>query len=555
MPITAVIQMGAYISVIKLAVFLIGFFLWLPLLVWINKDAEKVHTKVPEWTTTIFLAGSLGAIVWLLIPLFVIGLLMYIVAMATVAMIYVMHRNSLVDEFQKVLTADHIKGLFVDENKQVAKISKGLVFVTANKNTVPMPQAKTPEFFGFKTSQEFFDDALWRRAGDIALVPSAGQYQVHFVIDGVVEKQPPREKEEIEFFLRYLKNLADLDVEERRKPQTGRFIVQKDGKPNEWELTTAGTTAGEQIRLKLLAEYNLIQLPALGLLPDQLEMYQNLRNGQKGVFIISGPKKTGTTSTLYAAIRNHDPFMNNINLLEKKPAGEIPNVTQNVYSLSDTGTTTYARRFQTMLRTGPDIIGVEHGEEKDVAKLACGAAGDNKMVYVTLDASSVVDAMSKWLTLVGDRDTAIDNLVGISNQRLVRKLCEKCREPYEPNRDMLRKFNIPADKIKVFYRPGPLQYDKHGKPILCENCQSTGFRGREAIFECILMTDEIKKLLKQAKSATDIANIFRHARMLYMQEQAIRKVAAGLTGINEVIRALSGSQDDKKKKPAPAAGQ
>jgi len=553
MSITAIIQMDAYISIIKLAVFIIGFFLWLPLLAWINKDAIKVHTKVQLWTAAVFLAGSVGAIVWLLIPLFVIGLLMYIIAMATVATAYIMHRNSLVDEFRKVLTVEHIKGLFTNEQKQVEKITKGLVFVTANKNTVPIPQPKTPEFFGFKTSQEFFDDAIWRRASDIALIPSAGQYQVHFIIDGVVEKQPPREKEEIEFFMRYLKNLADLDIEERRRPQTGRFIVQKDGRPYEWELTGAGTTAGEQLRLKLLAEYNLVQLPALGLLPDQLEQYQSLRNGPKGVFIVSGPKKNGVTSTFYALMRNHDPFMNNINILEKKSAGELPNVTQNVYSLSDTGTTTYASRFQAMLQTGPDIVGVEHGEEKDVARLACTAAKANKMTYVTLEASSVVDAMGKWLNLVGDRTTAIDCLVGISSQRLVRKLCEKCREPYEPNREMLRKFNIPADKIKVFYRPGQLQYNKHGKPILCENCQSTGFRGREAIFEYIILTDETKKMLKQAKNSTDIANIFRHARMLYMQEQAIKKVAAGLMSINEVIRALSGSQDAKKKRPAETA--
>jgi type II secretory ATPase GspE/PulE/Tfp pilus assembly ATPase PilB-like protein len=551
--ITATIQTGEYISIIKLAVFVIGFFLWLPLVAWISNDAQKIHTNVPRWTITIFMAGAAGAIIWLIIPLFVIGLLMYLIAVGTTGLVYVMHRNSLVSKFQRVLTVEHIKGLFINEKKQVEKITKGLVFITANKNTAPMPRSKTPEFFGFKTSQEFFDDAIWRRASDVVMTPLAQQYEVHFIIDGVAEKQPSREREEIEFFLRYLKNLADLDVEEKRKPQTGRFIVQKDGKPYEWELTAAGTTAGEQIKLKLLAEYNLIQLPNLGLLPDQLEQLQNLHNGPKGVFIISGPRKNGVTSTLYAFLRNHDPFMNNINVLEKKPAGELPNITQIVYSLSDTGTTTYAKRLQTIIRTGPDIIGIEHGEEKDVAKLACMAAKDNKMIYVTLDSSSVVETMGKWLNLVGDRKLAIDTLVGISNQRLVRKLCEKCREPYEPNRDMLKKFNIPADKIKVFYRPAHAKYTRYGKPILCKNCQSTGFHGREAIFEYIILTDENRKLLRQAKNTTDIANIFRHARMLYMQEQAIRKVATGSISINEVIRALSGLQDVTKKKPTEAA--
>jgi type II secretory ATPase GspE/PulE/Tfp pilus assembly ATPase PilB-like protein len=548
--ITATIQMGGYISIFKLVVFVIGLFVWLPLLSWVNKDAKKVRTKVQDWTMAVFLAGAIGSLVWLLIPLFVIGLLIYIIAVGTIAIIYIMHRNSLVDEYQKVLTAEHIKGLFTNQQKQVEKINKGLIFVTANKNKVPPPEPKTPEFYGFKTAQEFFDDAVQRRASDVALIPAAQQYQVQFVIDGMVEKQQPRGREEIEYFIRYLKHLADLDVEEKRKPQTGRFTVQKAGQPYEWELVTAGTTAGEQARLKLLAAHNILKLTDLGLTPEQLEQFQNLNTGPKGVFIISGPKKNGVTSTFYALIRNHDPFMNNINILEKQPIGELPNITQVVYSLSDTGTTSYARRFQSILRTAPDIVGVEHCEEdKDIARLACSAAKDNKMAYVTMEATSVIDAIGKWMNLVADKNPAIDYLVGISNQRLVRKLCEKCREPYEPNREMLRKFNIPADKIKQFYRPGEAQYDKRGKPKVCEHCQGTGFFGREAIFEFIFLTDEIRKLLKQARSKTDIANIFRHARMLYLQEQAIRKVAAGSTSINEVIRTMSGPQDAGKKKP------
>ena len=554
MPIvTATIQMGAYISIYKLAVFLIGFFVWLPLLKWVNADAKKVRTKVQKWTITVLLAGALGSLVWLLIPLFFIGLPIYIIAVGTTAVVYVMHRNSLVDQFQKVLTAEHIKSLLTNQQKQVEKINKGLVFITANKNKVPPPEPKTPEFYGFKTAQEFFDDAVWRRASDVAMTLTAQQYQVHFVIDGVVEKQPPKEREEVEYFIRYLKHLADLDVEEKRKPQTGRFIVQKDGKQYEWELTTAGTTAGEQVRLKLLAAHNILKLTELGLTPEQLEKLQNLRNGPNGVFIVSGPKKNGITSTFYALIRNHDPFINNINILEKQPIGELPNVTQVVYSLSDTGTTSYARRLQSILRTGPDIIGVERCEEdKDIARLACSAAKDNKMTYVTMEAANVNDAMGRWINFVGDKNMAIDYLVGISNQRLVRKLCEQCREPYEPNKEMLRKFNIPSDKIKQFFRPGEPVVDRRGRPKLCPHCQGTGFYGREAIFELIILTDETKKLLKQAKSKIDIANIFRHARMLYLQEQAIRKVAAGLTSINEVVRAMSGSQDAAKKKPEPA---
>ncbi|MGA2915027.1 MAG: ATPase, T2SS/T4P/T4SS family [Sedimentisphaerales bacterium] len=538
----AAIQLGAYISIIKLVVFIIGFFVWFPLLIWVNNDAKNVRTNSFKWTLTVLIAGAAGILIWLLIPLFIIGLPIYIITLGTTSIVYVMHRNSLVGEFQKVLTVGHIKGLFTNEQKQIEKINKGLLFITANKNKVPPPRPKTPEFFGFKVAQDFFNDAIWKRTSDIVLTPAAQQYQIHFAIDGVIEKQEPRQREECEFFIRYLKNLADLDVEEKRKPQTGRFTVQKDEQPFEWEVTTAGTTAGEQVKLRLFAAHNILKLTNLGLAPEQLEQFQNLRDA-KGVFIISGPKKSGVTSTFYALIRNHDPFMNNINILEKRPIGDLPNVTQIVYSLSDTGTVSYAKRFQAILRTGPDIVGAEHcDDDKGIAKLACASAKDGKMTYITMEASGVIEAIGKWINYVGDKDAAIDYLVGISNQRLIRILCEKCREPYEPNRDMLRKLNIPADKIKQFYRPGQPQA-KRGRPIVCERCQGTGFYGREAVFEIIFPNDEIKKLLKQAKTKADIQNIFRHARMLYLQEQAIRKVATGLTSINEAIRVLSGSQD------------
>lgn len=548
--ITATIQLGAYLSIFKIVVFIIAFFAWLPLFNWVNQDAKNIHTKAKDWTMALFLAGAAGSLVWLVIPLFIIGLLIYIIAVGTIAIIYIMHRNSLVDEYQKVLTADHIRGLFTNQQKQVDKINKGLIFTTANKNKVPPPEPKTPEFYGFKTAQEFFEGAILGRASDVVLIPATPQYQVNFVIDGVIEKQPPRERAEVEYFIRYLKHLADLDVEEKRKPQTGKFSVQKDGQPYDWEVITAGTTAGEQVKLKLQAAHNLLRLPELGLTPEQLAQFQKFGSDYKGVFIVSGPKKSGVTTTFYALIRNNDPFLNNINILEKEPIGELPNVTQVVYSLSDTGTTSYARRFQSLLRTGPDIIGVEHCEEdKDIARLACSAAKDNRMTYVTMEAANVIDAIGKWLHLVADKTTAFDHLAGVSNQRLVRKLCDKCREPYEPNREMLRKFNIPADKIKQFYRPGEPQVDKHGRPKVCPHCQGTGFFGREAVFELIFLTDETRNLLKQAKSKTDVANILRHARMLYLQEQAIRKVATGLTSINEVIRAISGAQAAEKKKP------
>lgn len=142
---------------------------------------------------------------------------------------------------------------------------------------------------------------------------------------------------------------------------------------------------------------------------------------------------------------------------------------------------------------------------------------------------------------------ALGTLVGISNQRLIRKLCEECKEAYIPDQELLKKFNIPADKAKAFYRAGKVQYDKHGKAVTCENCQGTGYVGRMGVFEIIRINDQLRRSILNLKSLSEIARQFRNAKMLYLQEQMLKKVLAGTTSVNEMVRVLSKQKSEGKK--------
>jgi len=544
----AAAEYGGYISPIKFAVFVALFFAWMPLVRWIHADAQAVRAKATTWTAAIAATGAGAIVIWLLAPFFVIGLLLYLIAVGATALAYVVHRNARVADFERVLTANHIRGIFVNEKKKFTAATKGMSFITANENKAPLPKAKTPEAFGFKTTCEVFEDAIWRRTSDIVFQPNPQGYSVTYSIDGVPTKQPQRTKEQMEYFIHYVKQLADLDTNERRKPQTGNFKVIKNLREFKWEITAAGSTAGEQVKLTKVEAYSLMNLEDIGLDPDQFIQLQSIRDIDQGLFIISGPKKSGVTSTLYAMLGNHDPFMNDINTLERHPAAELGNITQHIYSLADTGITTYAKKLQTVLRTAPDIIGIADCEDPKSAQLACAAARDGKIVYVTLEATNVIQALGKWLKFVPDKDSAIQSLIGILCQRLTRKLCDECKQAYQPKQDLFRKLNIPADKIKVLYRPGDVQYDKRGRPIPCENCQGTGFFGRTGIFEVAMIDDQIRTAMKQAKSLREISSHFRRSGMLYMQEQAVKKVAEGITAINEVIRKFSATPKDRKTK-------
>lgn len=542
------IEYGNYISLTKFIIFAILFFAWLPIVNWVYRDAKVVRTKEMFWTLIFFSAGAVAAVIWLLTYFFIIGLLFYLIAVAATLLVYIMHRNAKVPTFERILTANHIKSLFINEQKQITALSKGLSFITANNNEVPIPQRKTPEFFGYKLANEIFHDAIWRRTETVTFLPVPEGYRTIYNIDGAIFKQPTKAREEMEYFIRFLKHLADLNVNEKRKPQRGKFRIRSNKTNIDWEVTTAGSTAGEQAQVRQIKQHSLLKLADLGLSASQLEKLNKIRDLQSGLFIIAGPKKSGVTTTFYTMLRNHDPFLHNINTLERQPSAELANITQNIYSLSDTGTMSYAQKLQTILQNNPDIIGVSDCQDAETASILCSVARKGKLVYVTLEAPNVVEALGKWIKLLGDKDLVAETLVGIVAQRLLRKLCSKCRQPYEPNIELLRKFNIPAEKVKLFYRQAETRRDKRGKSVLCENCQGTGFFGRTAVMEIILINDELRKTIKESKTLSDIGTQFRLTKMLYMQEQALRKVIGGTTAINEVIRVFSTPKKRKVRK-------
>ena len=542
----AAVEYGGYISPVKFVIFLVLFFLWLLLIGWVYRDALEVGTKEVFWTGVVVGTGAAATIIWLVVPVFIVGMLFYLVAVGATSVSYVMHRNARVPDFNRVLTAEHIKGLLSSGTKKL-DAEGGFVFITANNNEVPVPEPKTPDFFGYKTAYELFTDIKRRRASDIVFSPKPESYGVTYYVDGAGLQQPGLARERAEYLIRFLKNLADLDAEERRKPQAGRFTIQQDEGGLDWELKTAGSTAGEQVILRQVAQHQIKKLDEMGLTAEQCQQLNKLREVKGGVFIVAGPKANGVKTTFYALLRGHDAFLNSVSTLEKQLSAELPSITQNVFTLGDTGITTYGKKLESVVRMGPDIIGVADCEDGETAQIACAAAKDAKLVYITLEADNVMRALGKWIKLVGDKNLVAETLVGISAQRLLRKLCEQCKQGYEPKRELLRKFNIPAEKAKVLYRAGKVVYSKRGKARTCEDCQGTGFVGRTGVFETITIDNRLREVIKQSESLSQIGTEFRRAKMIYLQEQALRMVVAGETAINEMVRVFSTKKKVKKQ--------
>ncbi len=541
----ASVEYGGYISIVKFGAFLAMFFLWLPLVGWVYNDAKSVGAKNIFWTTAVFGAGAAGTIVWLMAPLFIIGALFFLIVTAVASIGYLMHRDAKVPDFQRILTVEHTKSLFANKQKKLEAL-QDFLFITPNNNEVPIPDMKTSDFIGFKSAYDILSDAMWRRVSDIILSPTAQDYKIVYYVDGAALKQPAMPKQQAEYFVHFLKNMSNLSIDEKRKPQKGKFRIYKDKVSIVWEITTKGSTIGEQVQLRLASQQETAKLSDISLTDDQYEQLNKFRELKQGLFIVAGPRKSGVTTTFYAMMRNHDPFIYNVSTLERKTSAELPHITQNVFELSDSGTTTYAKKLQEIMRVEPNVVGVADCQDPETAQVACKAAKDGKVVYVTLEADNVVKALGKWIKLVGNSSLATESLVGISNQRMLRTLCETCKQAYEPNKEVMRKFNIPADKAKVLYRPGKVMPSKRGKGKPCRHCQETGYVGRTAVFEIIVMDDNLRDGVKRAKSLSEISAQFRHVKMLYLQEQALRKVIDGTTAINEMVRVFSAT----KKKPS-----
>jgi len=533
------VEFGGYISITKLLVFLILFFPSWALIQWMHKDAETVGANDTLWVSILLGLVVVMTLVWLLVPMYIVGVLCYTVSVLGASLVYVKERNARVLDFDRILTVDHIKMLLSGGAQEVEGMDSFL-FITANKNDVPRPEARTPDFFGYRVAYDVLTEAIAKRAEFITLVPGSENYKIAFQIDGASVPQAEQPKDQIDYFLQFAKQLGGLDVRERRKPQKGIFYTRRGKDTIDWEIKTAGSTVGEQVRIRKVSQEAIIRLGDLGLTAKQLQSHEDIMVAKEGIVLVTGPSSSGVTSSFYSIIREHDAYTNSIYTYEKEVTSSVPSVTQQLFTLSDTASTSYPKKLQQLFRMGPDIIGVAECADPETAKVICAAAQDGgRLIYVIMQADSVLQALGRWLKLVGDRKMAMANLSGIMNQRLLRKLCGECKQGYTPNQDILKKFNLPADKAKVLYRPGKVVYDKRGKESTCMHCYGTGFVGRTGVFEMITFTADLKKIVLKSKTLQDMGNQFRRAKMAYLQEQALRKVMGGVTAINEMVRVLT----------------
>ncbi len=539
-----------YVNLFKVATAVVLLLGWAAAAQWVDRDTDFVKTKREQWNIVVLAGGAVAYIVFFVPPwsggLFFLGIAFWLLIAGGAMLAYLVHRNSRVVPDARVLTLGHAKRLVSRGGGPKVASEKGLrVRISDHAGKfVEMPR-EADEAKAFDAAQDFLHDVLLKRANDVEMVANKDGYRVLYRIDGVAVERPDGiPVADGERLIRYFKKLAGLNIEEIRRPQSGKIqagLLSQSGDPPKTEVRTSGSTAGERLSLHVQTGPVLMRLNELGMAPARQESLKACLGKQHGLLLISASPRHGLTTTQYAVLRSHDAYMNNIHALERRKLVDLDNITQQIYEGANTDVN-YARMLQSVLRREPDIVLVGECEDRETAKISTRAAADDRKIYMGMHAKDTFDALGKYLTMVEDNALAARALLGITNQRLVRMLCKDCREAFQPDAATLKKLNLPADKIERFYRP-PTEpkLNKRGKPIICQSCQGTGYSGRTGVFEVLIVDPAVAKLIAESASIDKIKAQCRKNKMHYLQEEALLKVIDGTTSMNEVLRCLSGN--------------
>ncbi len=529
---------GAYMSLPKILLMFLLLVPWVIVLPWIQRDARQVEASDAMWVTLVLAVGAVATMLWLMLPLYIVSLLAYVAITGGVLIAYIAYRNGRVSPELKILTPSHLLGMFSGKSK-IQVLTKVKVYRPNGQIVIEPDETSDPiERKMYNAAQDFFYDILWHRASQADLSPTGKDVRLRYVIDGVVSKQPTMSLTDSEALIQYVKSMAYMDVEDRRRPQKAKISLDMAGLMTEADLLTTGTTGGQRMQVRIVQQVVRTDLDTLGMADDTLRQIKEINKSSKGLIIIAGQAGNGVTSTLYSLLRVHDAFMHQLVTLESSEVVDMENITQNIYG----PTAALTKAAAAALRRDPDVLMVDQCTDADTARLLTKAAS-NKTVLLGIKANNSFSALSQWVRLCGGAE-AVQPLLAVACQMLVRKLCPSCREAYRPDPAMLTKANLQAENVDRFYRP-PTQpvTDNKGKSTQCPACQGSGYLDRTAVFELLVMTDEIRKLIAEGGTLSQIKSAARKNKMLYMQEHAIQKVTEGITSIQEVIRV---SQPAKK---------
>jgi general secretion pathway protein E len=566
---------GFYFHPAKLIFLVLLYFAWLRTCRWVHDDCHTMKLPAEMWDPILLGCGVVGLLAVWFFPIFALGFLVFLVLYLAPTLSYVSLRNDKATPEQKVLTPQHLRKLLrtwlrlelpESEGSILRPIPVRFIGKSAQDNEEERRRvARLQGSKGYRAALELIAEAIEKRATDIHLEPTKDEMIVRFRIDGILEASNPFARPTGDAVINIFKVLADLDITEKRKPQDGSFSAEVNIPVDESELAkpkkkagadddaevdepfqgaeqhkrqvdfrvaTAGSVAGEKLVLRILdPARQVVSLARVGMHETLRKRIRALVTQPHGLFIVCGPTGAGKSTTLYACLAEIDRYQKNVITIENPVEYHIDNVTQ--IEINPKAGKTFATELRSILRQDPDVIYVGEIRDQETAEIACQAAQTGHMVFTTLHANDTVTAVARLIDLGVQPFMVANALSAVLGQRLVRLLCPNCKQRYKPNAELLRKANLPADKIKYFYRPPERSRDDDH---VCPVCNNSGYRGRTAIFELLEITDTIRDMIRENPNFNAIRQEAVKHGMKYLQEDGLRLVIEGRTSVQELLR-------------------
>lgn len=554
----AAVEAGSYVSWWKALLALVVILLWARLLTWIDKDTDRAHLPRLAVNSGMMAVMLLGVAAFLLLPQFGVAFLVLLVFLAIDLGIYLLLRNAKVgladigDELKSFVSAPFAK--LQREKKEETGPGEVTLF-THKGSPVSPPDAESPDLPGFTAIQRLLAGPLKTEAEQVDLVAGEQAGQVRYIVDGMPYNGTPLEKNAAASAVTFVKKIAGLDANERRRPQVGSIKAAIEGAKRELQVTTAGTKAGESMRIVVDAKKRHdIKVEQAGFTQDQIEVIDELVRTPGGVVLLSAPRGQGLSTLLYGLIRRHDAFLTNIATVEREKLMDLEGITQNLIPPPG-GPAEEVKQIEWVVSGEPDVIMVPQTDNARSAVALIQHAANGKRAYVGIRAASTFEAINQWRKLVGDDKAALKHLKMVINGRVVRKLCAACKVSYTPDPETLRKMNMSPEKVgKLFQARTQPMRDQRGNPIICSFCHDLRFKGRVGVFEIFHVDDEVRQVLLAGGTGSQLKALFRKQKGRYLQEQALLVVEQGDTSVQEVLRALRVGQEPSEKPASAKAG-
>ncbi len=375
-------------------------------------------------------------------------------------------------------------------------------------------------------------EAINRGASDIHVDPRENEVLIRYRIDGVCQEIKRVPKNIHQGIVSRIKIISDLNIAERRVPQDGHFGMVQNGKAIDFRVAVLPTVYGEKVVMRILDKSSiLLRLEDLGFLPESLEKYRKAFMLPHGALLVTGPTGSGKSTSLYATLNVLNTEEKNITTVEDPVEYRLAGINQ--VQVNPKAGLHFANALRNILRTSPDILMVGEIRDRETAKTAIEAALTGHLVLSTLHTNDAPSALPRLIEMGVESFLVASALNCVLAQRLVRKLCQNCKVPYEPDPEVLRTLNFPRNgegEDMILYKAS-----ENG----CAKCSGTGYKGRVGLYEVMPMSEDIQRLTVKEASATIIMNQAIEDGLLTMRDDGFVKVKMGLTSIEEVMRVVA----------------